>query len=74
MINKMFGNLAIGDKFHTGKARHAGADSDVVYWLEFEKISPSKAVVIKQVGDGNTRQVGAIKVFYHNSSVFDLDK
>jgi hypothetical protein len=67
-----FMNLEIGDKFHTGKSQGMGANSNVTRWIEFEKISKSKAKIINQVGFGNTRMVGTIQPFTAYSSVWKI--
>jgi hypothetical protein len=67
-----FMNLAIGEKFHAGKSQGMGVNSNVTRWMEFEKVSKSKAKVINQVGYGNTRMVGTIQPFAANSPVWKL--
>jgi hypothetical protein len=74
MINQMFGQLKIGDKFHTGKGRGAGANSDVIMWMEYQKVSDSTGECVKQVGYGNERAVGGVKKFSHNTSVFLIEE
>lgn len=71
-MRKLFKDLQLGDKFHNGKSYGMGANSNILKWLEFEKISKSQAKVINQVNYSNTRLVGTIQSFGANCSVFDI--
>ncbi len=69
---RLFHELKVGEKFHTGKSKGTGAMKDVESWLEYEKISPSKAKITGQVGYGNARMVGSIQPFSPKIMVYSL--
>ena len=65
MNNKLtvFHKLNVGDQF---------TDSCMEMKLFLKKESKSTAIVVDQVGYGNTRQVGGLKQFSANSIVFTI--
>lgn len=69
----VFGNINIGVTFHAGKSYNLGA-MKTAYGLEqyliWEKIDKSKAKCVNQIGYGNTRQVGDIKLFSYFKKIF----
>ena len=71
-MRKTFKDLSMGAKFHTGKSFGSGANSNVEYWLEFEKNSKSTAICVNQIGFGNTRKIGKNQKFSSNDSVWEI--
>jgi hypothetical protein len=69
-LSYCFYDLAIGDKFHTGKSKGMGDMKDVTYYMVYVKDSKSEAHCIEQVGYGNTRLVGSKKSFASGSIVW----
>jgi hypothetical protein len=70
----LFKDLKIGNKFHAGKSKGAGIHSNIIMWVEYEKIDKSHGKIIKQIGYGNNRQIGYIQTIFPNTLVFQLDK
>jgi len=65
-----FKELNIGDEFMDRITKDSGIFSDVDVWIEYVKISPSRAKATKQVGYRNERAVGSIYSFSPYSRVY----
>lgn len=59
-MRKVFNELAVGDKFHTGKSKNLHGEP---MFLVFQKKDKSKAVCVDQIGFYNKRTVGDIQDF-----------
>jgi hypothetical protein len=70
----LFKDLAIGQVFHNGKSKGAGANSHLIYWEEFEKTSKSTATCVAQINFGANRNVGEVKRFSANNTVYLINK
>lgn len=60
--------LAIGEHFHTGKSKGAGARSHITSWEVCEKIDRTRGRVVEVYGGRNS--IGAVYAFSANSTVF----
>lgn len=65
-----FKELKIGDEFMDRISKGAGIFSETSMWIEYVKISPSRARATKQVGYQNERAVGGVFEFSPNSRVY----
>ena len=65
-----FSTLAVGDVFHTGKAKGSGANSETISWIEWEKISDKQAKAVAVHGAFKNRWLNTIENFQSQSTVF----
>ena len=69
-IPSKFGELKVGDTFHTGIAKGAGYLQHETHVDFHEKISPSQSKIVKS--DWAPRQVGNTRDMNHNYRVFKM--
>ena len=72
MTTKLFKEVQIGEKFHTGKSQGAGIHSNIQMWFEYEKVSTSQAKVIATPGYFNTRHIGHVEKIAAFKNVWPL--
>ena len=70
----LFKDLKIGERFHDGISSGSGIHSDDKMWMEYEKTSPSKGLVIRQNGYGNSRLEGTTTSFAPFKNVWTLNQ
>jgi hypothetical protein len=71
-MSHLFKDLPVGYKFRTEKSNGIGATKNIISWMEYVKISKSKAECINQVNYGNTRAVGHVNPFAPYKTVYDI--